>query len=375
MTPKTSTSKNPTIPKRPRTSSSNPDTSYLEYLRSPNLSKAFTQFSSKDVHQERFVNFNDFPNYDISNLFNQTGLRFIFSLDNKVACYPFLVMLFYTNLQATSPPPTRYIETIVKNITIKLTPTQLGTLLRVPTTGATLQSITIDNPAILQAMFEDGTNFQPGIFTRAFRPLPRLVGRIISHNILQKSGSFTYISNDLAKFVYAILGGIPINWSRIIYDTITKITPTSTLAHGCILTHIFRAFDVPLTSETDIHTGTVPFDRFVIKRMHLPIDPMEVDEEEEEEEEGENEDQGKGQGQGEEEEDDDDEDSSYQGNFDFDALITQVENLSTNQSKMIVTQDRLVASHYVMQHQLSRMRESQDEILRRFNEQFPPPPQ
>ena len=363
---KPSTSKKATTSKRPRTSS-NPDTSYLQYLRTPNLTKAFTQFSSKDVHQERFVNFGDFPNYDISTLFARTGLHNVFSLNNKVACYPFLVRLFYTNLEISSPPPNHFFETSVKNIPIKLSPIELGTLLRIPTTGATLQSIKMDNPEILNLMFEDGIRFKPGIFTRAFRPLPRLVGRIISHNIQQKSGSFTYISNDLAKFVYAILGGISVNWSRIVYDTITKITSTSTLAHGCILTHIFKAFDVSLTSESDIPSSTVPFDRFVIKRMHLPLDPMEEDDEEEEDE-GE----GQGEGQGEEEEE---EDSSHQDSFDYSGLVTQVENLSTNQSKMIVTQDRLVASHYVMQHQLSRMRESQDEILRRFNEQFPPPPQ
>lgn len=52
--------------------------------------------------------------------------------------------------------------------------------------------------------------------------------------------------------------------------------------------------------------------------------------------------------------------------FGYDDLCDRVQRLST-------TQDRLVASHYVMQYQLSSIRDDQREMLRRFNEQFPPP--
>jgi hypothetical protein len=54
-----------------------------------------------------------------------------------------------------------------------------------------LNTISMDDMSIISSMLEDGEQLNLGMFTRSLRPLPRLIGRIVSHNILQKSGSFT----------------------------------------------------------------------------------------------------------------------------------------------------------------------------------------
>ena len=100
---RTSTSKKSSILKKSRTTL-NPDTAYLQFLRNPDLAHIFVKFSSQDVHQERFVKFQDYSNYDISNLFETAGLYNLLAYENRVPSYPFLVRLLYTNLNISYPP-------------------------------------------------------------------------------------------------------------------------------------------------------------------------------------------------------------------------------------------------------------------------------
>jgi hypothetical protein len=109
--------------------------------------------------------------------------------------------------------------------------------------------------------------------------------------------------------------------------------------------------------------------------MSLPFDPYDQDSENEEEEEEEDEEQIQVESPPHEP-------PHVDQSVDYTDLVNRVQNLSTNQERFSLTQDRLVASHYVMQHQLSNIRENQAEMMRyqeemmnRFNQQFPPPPQ
>jgi hypothetical protein len=155
-----------------------------------------------------------------------------------------------------------------------------------------------------------------------------------------------------------------INWARVIFDNLQK--PTSrTLHHGCFLTTIFKYFNVNFFTEgLEVQPHLPYFDRAALSRMSLPYDPNDSDLEPQEE-------------QGEEEEEEQAQAQQQQApppqHPGYDDIINRVNNLS-------MTQDRLVASHYVMQHQLSSMRDDQREMLeyqremmRCFNEHFPPP--
>jgi hypothetical protein len=207
----------------------------------------------------------------------------------------------------------------------------------------------MDNVGVIKNIIISRHKFKPGISANSLQPWARLIARIFAYNIIPKTGSYTYISNDLLKCVYAVMAGLDVNWARVIYDNLCKPC-TANLPHGNFLTHVFNAFHVPLNTEVEKLPLAVIFDKKVLKRMGIPRNPNDeliLSGEEEEEDEPIN------------------DPVSEDENVDYANLV---QNLST-------IQDRLVASHYVMQYQLSNIRENQEMMLKMFNEQFPPPPQ
>jgi hypothetical protein len=249
-------------------SSVNPTNVHLQYLSNPNNAKIFERISSYPILQDRFVKFDDFSDFELQTLLEATGLFSLFSKDNSVACYPFLVKLFYTNLAFSTPPSPRVITSSVKNIPIQFNPTLLGNILSIPSIGTSLSHITMDNPGVIQNIVVHGKKFKPGMSAKSLQPLPRIIARIFSYNIIPKKGSFTYISNDLLKCVYAVMAGLNINWARIIYDNLCKPCVAHNL-HGNFLTRVFSYFNVPLTTEVERLPLAVIFDKKALKRMGL----------------------------------------------------------------------------------------------------------
>jgi hypothetical protein len=283
----------------------------------------------------------------------------------------------------STPPESQAIISSVKNIPIKFTTHRLGTILTIPNVGISLKSVKLDNEGVLGNMLTPGTQVKPGLDAMNLYPQARIISRILSWSIIPKSGSYSYISLNLLKATYAILAGLNVNWAKVIFDNLSKPS-TKHLLHGSFVTKIFQAFKVDLLSETDVLPNTIYFDRVALNRMSLPFDPQgqesESEEEEEEEEEG-------------EEIEEEGEEQAHVATpplqeplpidpmANYNDLVTRIEQLSTNQERFSTTQDRLVASHYVMQYQLSNIRDNQNEMMRyqhemlnRFNQQFPPPP-
>ena len=270
-----------------------------------------------------------------------------------------------------APSPARLLESNVKHVHIRLTPKRIGQILNIPFTGASLSDIEMNDHNIIHSMLKEGDQIHAGMFTNSLTPNARIIGRIISHNILQKTGSFTYMSLDLAKCIYAIMGNIGVNWARVIYDTMTKPISTN-LPFGCFLTRIFESFGVSFDQETDVLRDAVFFDKFALKRMGIPFEPQQMEEEEEEE--------------GEQEEEEEEEDEEYQPSP---PVAPQASGSSFNPSEVLERLDNLSldnrnlqASHYVMQYQVSRIRETQEEMQRKqeemyrsFYHYFPPPPE
>lgn len=338
----------------------NPSNIHLQYLTNPSNSNIFERISAYPILQDRFVKFEDFGDIELETLLKSSGLFNLFSKNNSIYCYPFLVKLFYTNLTFSNPPQPKAIITSVKNVPITFNTTLLGVILGIPNIGLSLDHIQMDNKGVIKNIVVRGKKFQAGMKANSLQPLARIIARILSYNIIPKKGSFTYISNDLLKCVYAVMAGLNVNWARIIYNNLCKPCTAHNM-HGNFLTHVFKYFEVNLSTEVERLPLAVIFDKKAIKRMGLfneePIvgdeeDEMEVEEEEEEEEE----------------------EQEQEGNVDYQALVNQMESLDYSQK-------RLVASHHVLHHQVSRMRSDQEamleyqkEMLNRFNQHFPPPP-
>ena len=70
------------------------------------------------------------------------------------------------------------------------------------------------------------------------KPVPRLIGRILTYNICPKIRSYNYYFRDLTTYVYAIMAGLEVNWVKIIFDNLVK-EHTSFLPYGAFLSHVF----------------------------------------------------------------------------------------------------------------------------------------
>ena len=125
---------------------------HLSYLNNPILSTKFDKLSTYDIQQDRFVNFQDLQNYDIDTLFEESGIQNLLSFHNLTPCFPYLVKLFYTNMETTTPPQSPALTSNVMNHPIIFQCPRLGNILGVPHVGNSLKSIKMDNPEVLARM-------------------------------------------------------------------------------------------------------------------------------------------------------------------------------------------------------------------------------
>jgi hypothetical protein len=354
----------PQVQPEPQPQPPHPINQHLSYLNHPNLSSYFDKLNTYEIQQDRYVNFVDLQHYDIDTIFQASRLYNLLDADNMDPCFPYLVKLFYTNMTSNEPNQTTAIMSNVLNNPIRVTIPLLGHILGIPFTGTLLKNVKMEDLNVLARMMNPNVRPDPPFNSNNLLPQARIVSRILSWSIIPKGGSYTYVSQNLLKATYSIMAELNINWARVIFDNIRK--PTSRiLHHGCFLTTIFKHFNVNVYMEgLEVQPHLPYFDRAALTRMALPYDPDDSDIEPQEE-------------QGEEEEEEEEEVQAQQAppphHPGYDDIINRVNNLS-------MTQDRLVASHYVMQHQLSNIRDDQREMLeyqremmRRFNEHFPPP--
>ena len=194
----------------------------------------------------------------------------MFSSEVKDEYYPFLIYLFYTHINYEDNENATYLESFVKGVNFKLTIKQIGRILSIPYSGLTLDEIVMDDEDILNQIFLPGHHLP--MANNKLKPIPRLIGRILSYNICPKTGSFNYFSKELSSCVYAIMAGHDVNWAKIIFDTMVK-PHSSFLPYGAFLTPIFRKFHIDLTSETTVVKIFELFDRAAINRMKLPDFP------------------------------------------------------------------------------------------------------
>jgi len=252
----------------PGSSSSNVD--FRTFLRNPNLEKDYLRLSQLDIIPGRFVNYDDFFEYDIMSFLRTCGLYNMFSSEVKTEYYPFLIYLFYTHLNYEDNENASYLESYVKGVYFKLTIKQIGRILSIPYTGLTLDEIVMDDDDILNQIFLPGHHLP--MANNKLKPIPRLIGRLLSYNICPKTGSFNYFSRELSSCVYAIMAGHDVNWAKIMFDTMVK-NHSSFLPYGAFLTPIFRKHHVDLDSENTVVTIFELFDRAAIHRMKLPDFP------------------------------------------------------------------------------------------------------
>ena len=246
-------------------SSSSSTVDFKKFLKNPGLEEDYHRLSSLDIIPGRFVKYDDFYQYDIMSFLRNCGLYNMFSTEFKQAYYPFLIYLFYTNLAYEDNEDAVHLYSYVKGVHLKLSPKTIGRILSIPFTGLSLDEIVMDDEDVLSQIFLPGHRLP--MTNNKLKPIPRLIGRILSYNICPKTGSYNYYSRDLSSCVYAIMAGLEVNWAKIIFDTMVKFH-SSFLPFGAFLTPIFRKYHVDLASETSVKIFEL-FDSAAIHRMKL----------------------------------------------------------------------------------------------------------
>src|SRR5436189_1189832 len=115
------------------------------------------------------------------------------------------------------------IVTFIHRIKVIVSIREVGEILEVPSSGIRLEEVEVEFKDIITK-----PNSPSKIEYKHLTPLGKLISRIISYNILPKTGSFTHISTDQFKAMYAIVKHLEVNWTRVIYEYL-KTKPTTFL--------------------------------------------------------------------------------------------------------------------------------------------------
>jgi len=177
----------------------------------PRRIRAYEESANFSILQGRPVNFADLAAYGVDHYREAAGLRAILSHDTfEFVCYPRCVRLFEANLVWEFQEQTLFTSE-VKGVRIRITDTEFGELLGIPSQGIDLEDVEMTDPQILHHIFHRA----PGQWqTGNMRDSARLVTRIVQHNIIPKTGSYDQIYPAVRKATYAIMGGIQVNWAR-----------------------------------------------------------------------------------------------------------------------------------------------------------------
>jgi len=122
---------------------------FRAFLKNPGLKADYLKISQLEIIPGRFVNYNDFTEYDISSYLQNTGLYDLFSIDHKQGYYPSLINLFFTNLIHEDDDNSVQLSTLVNGIDIELTPKSLGKILNIPYQGLTLNEIEMTDDEVI----------------------------------------------------------------------------------------------------------------------------------------------------------------------------------------------------------------------------------
>ena len=173
--------------------------------------------------------------------------------------------MFYANIKREGEK--KKIITTIHRVQVIISLKELGEILEVPSSGMRLEEVEIENDKFKDMIAKP--NSRSKIEYKHLTPLGKLISRIISCNILPKTGSFTHISTDQYKAMYAIVKHLEVNRARVIYEFI-KTKPTTFLAFPKSITKLLWANKISLSGKGKNCEAII--DYTTLKRMGLNRD-------------------------------------------------------------------------------------------------------
>ena len=107
-------------------SSSSAQTDFRFFLKNPTLNDDSLRLSQLEILPGRFVNYEDFHEYDIELFLQKPRLHTMFFTESRQGYYLFLLHLVYTNFTYEDNDDIVQLSSLVKGVHVKLTPKSLG---------------------------------------------------------------------------------------------------------------------------------------------------------------------------------------------------------------------------------------------------------
>ena len=180
--------------------------------------------------------------------------------DDKV--YHEIIAMFYANLQREEN--TDKLIFTVHRVQVIITVRELGEILEIPFNGIRLEELEVKDDRYRDMITKP--NSPSKVEYKHLTSLGKIIARIVSYNILPKTGSYTHISNDQFKAMYAIVKHTKVNWARVIYEII-KTKPSHFLSFSKTIIKLLKANKILPTEKGK--TCEAVIDYSMIKRMGL----------------------------------------------------------------------------------------------------------
>ena len=169
--------------------------------------------------------------------------------------------MFYANMKREEK---KIIKTTIHRVQVIISLKEIGEILEIPSNGIRLEEVEVEDDKFKDMIAKP--NSPSKIEYKHLTPLGKLISRIISYNILPKTGSYTHISNDQFKAMYAIVKHLEVNWARVIYEFI-KTKPSHFLAFPKSIIKLLKANKISPTGKGKICEAII--DYTTLKRMGL----------------------------------------------------------------------------------------------------------
>ncbi|RZC67545.1 hypothetical protein C5167_011235 [Papaver somniferum] len=256
------------------------------YLDSDYKHKYETIFSDKNVISERFIDYETFPNYPISQCFSGNNMiKSFLHIQGPAPLVP--VRLFYNHIHSCSPEDQCF-QTFIEGKIHKITPDVIGNVLGLvrPTDAVPYPPTSEDDLIVSEEKFRNAVYLNEylnmpcdnrNIKLKHLKPIISVLVRICQLNILPKGSNYQNTNLESVYLSLLLLHGYPVDLSYLIWHTMAFISPDRRLRsvpYGIIVGQLLSYLGHPFPADCLCADVPDPLDLKFLSRFRLPCDPQ-----------------------------------------------------------------------------------------------------
>ncbi|KAI3926623.1 hypothetical protein MKW98_014270 [Papaver atlanticum] len=254
------------------------------YLDSEYQHKYETVFSDKNMISERFIDYESFPNYPISQCFSGNNMiKSFLHIQGPAPLVP--VRLFYNHIHSCSPKDQCF-QTFIEGKIHKITPDVIADVLGLvrPTDAVLYPPTSEDDLIVSKEKFRNAVYLdeylnmpcdQRNIKLKHLKPIISVLVRIRQLNILPKGSNYQNTNLESVYLSFLLLHGYPVDLSYVIWHTMAFISPDRRLRsvpYGIIVGQLLSYLGHPFPADCLCADVPDPLDLKFLSRFRLPCD-------------------------------------------------------------------------------------------------------